>query len=271
MIGSLVLYRAPGEPCFTLQDERHLAAVLPVLAGGLLQGHTAAAAERYVPAAEPPETLLLTPQGHICHASAGAHRLLLMAAGGAARHTLSKPLQSLAGGLLSLLLDRLLARSVAQLQERAAPGFAAQALAPPLSVVHQTPSGQWLASGVLLQALQPLQTGPATQPQQRPEALAQVTLQRLEPQRVALERALRALPLTPGQAAVCRHLLQGQTQGQISQALGVAPTTVVDHVRKLYRALDLRSSAELRSLVEARMARQAETAGLGHQARWLGA
>lgn len=259
LLGSLVLYRAPGDPRYTLQDERNLAAVLPMLAAGLLQGSGTLAAERYVPAAEPPETLLLTSQGHVCHASTGAHRLLLMAAGGAARHTLSTPLQTLAGGLLSLLLERLLARSVAAPQGPAASGLLTQALAPPLSVTHETPSGQWLASGVLLQ---PLKAGGATPSQQNSEALAQVTLQRLEPHRVALERALRALPLTPGQAAVCRHLLQGQTQGQISQALGVAPTTVVDHVRKLYRALDLRSAAELRNLVEARMAQRANTAGL---------
>lgn len=263
LMGSLVLYRAAGEPHYTMQDEKHLAAVLPALAEGLLAATASAAGpERHVPAAEAAETVLMTLQGHVCHASAGAHRLLLMADGGAARHSLSKPLQGLAGRLLSLLLERLRDRSCHHWQAQAQGaegGVAAAALAPPVSVTHETPAGQWRASGTLLQPLYGSHAPPATQgpllaAPRSPEPLVQVTLQRLEPHRLAVERALRTLPLTTGQAAVCRHLLQGQTQNQISQALGVAPATVVDHVRKLYRTLDLRSTAELRSLVEARVA-----------------
>jgi len=71
---------------------------------------------------------------------------------------------------------------------------------------------------------------------------------------VALERALRGLPLTPGQTAVCRALYDGQAQAQIAQALGVAPSTVVDHVRKAYRALDVHCAFELRALLDKRIA-----------------
>jgi DNA-binding NarL/FixJ family response regulator len=81
-----------------------------------------------------------------------------------------------------------------------------------------------------------------------------VTLRRHEPRRVALERALRGLPLTPGQAAVCRALADGRPQARIAEALGVAPSTVVDHVRKAYRALDVHSAFELRALLDARIA-----------------
>ena len=241
LVGSLVLYRAAGEPRFTLQDERLLAAVLPALGAGLQAAGRAALAgpdDRHVPSPDPAESVLPTLQGQICHASAGAHRLLLMAEGGAARQSLCKPLELLAGGLLSLLLAQL------QAQARAADaGGALQTLRPPSSVTHETAAGQFVASGVLLR---PVRSGDAT--------MAQVTLRRLEPHRVALERALRALPLTAGQAAVCRQLLQGHTHSHISQALGVAPATVVDHVRKLYRALDLRSALDLRALMEARVA-----------------
>ena len=58
--------------------------------------------------------------------------------------------------------------------------------------------------------------------------------------------------------AVCRGLLHGHTHAQIGQRLGVAPATVVDHVRKAYRQLDVRSALELRSLVEGRAAAQRE-------------
>jgi DNA-binding NarL/FixJ family response regulator len=136
---------------------------------------------------------------------------------------------------------------LARLRERAAlraqPGGAsAVALAPAPSIVHETPAGQFVARGDLLRATEP-GLGP----------LAQVTLRRLEPHRVALERALRSLPLTPGQLAVCRPLVQGLTAAQISAQLGVAPATVIDHVRKLYRTLDIGSAQALRSLVDLRI------------------
>ena len=112
-------------------------------------------------------------------------------------------------------------------------------LAAPPSISHDTMAGQFVASGTLLR---PLQASASP--------LAQVTLRRLEPHRVALERALRALPLTAGQMAVCRQLYHGRSHAQISHHLGVAPATVVDHVRKAYRALDLRSTMELRAKVD---------------------
>lgn len=233
LLGSLVLYRAPGDPRFTLDDERRLAAVLPAFAAGLQGCGPAVADDRHVPSPEPPESLLLTLQGQVCHASPGAHRLLLMAEGGASRDSLSKPLDLLAGRLLPMLLQGLRAQARAQ---------AGQATAPPPSITHETAAGQFVASGRLLR---PLAEGHPP--------LAQVTLQRLEPHRVALERALRALPVTAGQLAVCRHLVHGRTHGEIGHHLGVAPATVVDHVRKVYQALDVRSALELRAAVDRRI------------------
>lgn len=230
LLGSLVLYRAPGDARFTVADEQRLAAVLPAFAAGLEALGPAGADEPHVPGPEPAETLLMTLQGTLCHASPGAHRLLLMAEGGASRDSLSTPLDMLANRLLPMLLARLRERA----QDR--PG---ESLAPPPSITHDTAAGQFLASGLLLR---PLQRGT--------EALAQVTLRRLEPHRVALERALRALPLTAGQTAVCRELYGGRSHAQISAQLGVAPATVVDHVRKVYQRLDLRSALELRARVD---------------------
>ncbi len=234
LLGSLVLYRGPGERPFDLQDEQRLGAVLPAFAAALQAHGVAQADDRHVPSPEAPESLLLTLDGTLCHASPGAERLLLLADGGLTPDRLTRPLPVAQVQPMAWLLARL--------RERAAAG-AAEMLAPPPSVVHETAAGQFVASGTLLRARRP---GDAP--------LAQVTLRRLEPHRVALERCLRSLPLTPGQLAVCRGLFHGHTHGQIGRQLGVAPATVIDHVRKIHDALDLRSSEELRTLLSRRMA-----------------
>lgn len=213
LLGSLVLYRAPGDARFGVEEERRLASVLPAFAAGLQACGPAVAHDHHVASPDAPESLLLTLLGHVCHASAGAHRLLLLAAGGASRDTLSRPLNTLTGDLLALLLSRV--------RERVELGHAA-GLAPPPSVTCETPAGQFVATGELLRP-----TAAGTAP------LVQVTLRRLEPHRVALERALRALPISAGQMAVCRQLYHGATQAQIGAQLGVAAGTVVDHVRKI--------------------------------------
>ena len=231
LVGSLVLYRAPGEARFTAEDERRLALVLPAIAMGLQAGGPARADEPHVPSPEPAETLLLTLQGEVCHASPGAHRLLLMAEGGASRESLSRPMGSLASRLVPMLLHRLRQQALDDAPAIPAP--------PPTSIAHETSAGQFLASGRLLRALMGGQA-----------PLAQITLQRLEPHRVSLERALRTLPISPGQMAVCRQLYHGHSHEQISQRLGVATATVVDHVRKVYQALDVRSALEVRAVVD---------------------
>jgi DNA-binding NarL/FixJ family response regulator len=116
------------------------------------------------------------------------------------------------------------------------------ALAPPPSIVHETPAGQFVARGELLRPVQ----GESL-------PLAQITLRRLEPHRVALERALRALPITAGQIAVCRGLYAGLTQAEIGRRLGVEPATVIDHTRKVYRTLDIGSQTELRDVLDTRI------------------
>ena len=237
LLGSLVLYRGPGERRFSLLDERHVAAVLPAFAAGLVAAGVAVAHERHLPGREPPQTLLLTLDGKVCHASAGAERLLLMAAGGASRDRLSRPLLQLGEPMVPMLLLRLRERAATMATSE---GRAAATLAPPPSIVHETPAGQFVARGELLR---PAQAGA--------EPLAQLTLQRLEPHRVALDRALRALPISAGQMAVCRGLYAGLTQAEIGRRLCVAPATVVDHARKAYRALGIGSQAALRELVNA--------------------
>jgi len=232
LLGSLVLYRAPGEAAFTADERQRLARLLPMLSRALDTSaadavRAASPDEPHVPAPGPAETLLIDPDGRPCHASAGAWQLLLMADGGASPAALDRMPQQPGGPLLRALQAQLARWPDA-----------------PAQVQHDNGAGRFVASGRRLAAL-PGTPGPH---------VVLVTLRRHEPRRVALERALRGLPLTPGQAAVCRALYDGQAQAQIAQALGVAPSTVVDHVRKAYRALDVHCAFELRALLDKRIA-----------------
>jgi len=268
LLGSLVLYRGPGDPRFTAADAQRLQALLPALAQGLEAGASgvsrAAADEPHLPSPEPAETLLLTLDGVACHASAGAWRWLLMASGGASREALSQPALAMGGPLLAQVLAQVLARLRAQQPQQPqqpqrgqwadAEGQADRADAapalPPVQVAQTTTAGRFIATGQLL-----LPTGSSSA-----MPLVQISLRRHEPHRVALERALRGLPVTPGQMAVCRALYRGEPQTSLAQRLGVSASTVIDHVRKAYRSLDLHSAQELRALLDTRIARAAATA-----------
>ena len=242
LLGSLVLYRGPGDAAFSADEAQRLAGLLPMLAQALEADPPGHPNEAHVPAPEPAETLLLTPDGAVCHASPGTWRWLLMAGGGASRDALSRPALALGGALLPQALAGLRGHP----QAGALP-------AAPIVVSLDRPAGRFVASA---QRLHPvgLVGADACLDSLAGAPLVQLSLRRHEPHRVALERALRALPLTPGQMAVCRALYQGQAQAGIGQGLGVAASTVVDHVRKAYRALDLNSTHELRSLLDQRIA-----------------
>jgi DNA-binding CsgD family transcriptional regulator len=77
--------------------------------------------------------------------------------------------------------------------------------------------------------------------------LIHVAIQHLEPRAVAVRRALDRLPLSSAQREVCALLQQGHSQAEVAAALCVAPSTVADHVRKIYVKLDVHSVGELSS------------------------
>lgn len=226
LLGSLVLYRGPGERCFSAREEQTLGELLPHIADAIERQKPAPDVQRHIPRPQASQLLLIDLRGRVCHASPGARRLLMLARGGITRERLDMPLDLLAGPLLDLLLRQMR--------------------------LHDKPAGPHLltqdnAWGAFTFAATPLVPMPGAEP------LVQVMIHWSEPHQVALQRALRRLPITPGQAVVCRALYEGQAQTQISQQLGVSPTTVIDHVRKVYRALDVRSALELRSRIEQAM------------------
>lgn len=232
LIGSLVLYRGLKDPSYTRDDELRLASTLPAFAAAMESYEPTEPESTFIPTPHPPETLLLTLDGGLCHASPGAHALLLMAEGGASRNALSRPLDALAGSLLQMLM--------ALLREQALPARQIPQRSATSQLMRTTPAGRFVATGTLLSATQ--STG---------QTLVQVSLQRFEPHRVALARALRALPLSPTQMAVCCDLYHGYTHTEIGQRMGLAISTVTTHVRNAYDKLDVRSAIALRAALDA--------------------
>ena len=246
LLGSLVLYRGPGQPLFTAAEERTLGELIPWIARGLEAAGAAAGADRpgsaiaqesCVPGPHAPETVLMSLDGRVHGASPGAARLLM-----------------LAGEEMS---ERTTTLTLAELVQRQFGGLLAQ-LRPLVRAGPHDPPRRWPSQSQLnalgrFDAKATLLWPPAGDARRGP--MVQLTLHWMEPQRVAVSRVLRALPLTPGQATVCGALLRGESQAAIADRSGVAPSTVADHVRKIHRALDVGSTWELRSLVEERLRR----------------
>lgn len=235
LMGSLVLYRGLKDPSYTRDDELRLASTLPAFAAAMESYQPTNAETTFVPSPHPPETLLLTLDGGVCHASPGAQALLLIAEGGASRDALYRPLDALAGSLLQMLMA-LLREQALQGNPSAQPTPSRR---PSSQLMRTTPAGRFVATGTLLNA-----THSAGQ------SLAHVSLQRFEPHRVALARALRALPLSPTQMMVCGDLYQGYTHTEIAQRMGLAISTVTSHVRNAYDKLDVRSAIALRAALD---------------------
>lgn len=130
-----------------------------------------------------------------------------------------------------------------QLRQRAAGTVNALRPWPSLSIFNGY--GRFDAQSMLLW---PQGTGPSDG-----ALLMQITFRRWEPREVAVRRVLRSMPVTVGQASVCAALYAGQSQGEIALSLGVAASTVADHVRKLYCSLDVSCFSELRALLDRRL------------------
>lgn len=240
LMGSLVLYRGPGETPFGTRDEALLATLLPMVAGALERPSPACDAtprELHVTGPEPAETLLLDLHGRVLHGTPGAARLLMLADDGLSRDTLQRTLGE--------RVKRLFGRLILQLGERARLQPAALPRAGWPSLTMFNAFGRFDAHSALLWSPD---AGNA-----RGAPLLQIVVRRLEPRPVALHRVLRQLPISPGQASVCVALYAGQAQTDIARSMGVAASTVVDHVRKLYRTLEVSGSAELRELLDQRI------------------
>lgn len=240
LLGSLVLYRGPGDRPFTTIDEGLLAALLPAVARALEAGGRLATAPQSAPGAhvrgrEPDETLLLDLQGRLLNASPGAQRLLMLADGGLSHSALTEPVADRVMRVLGSLVEQAVRRAAEEAASAVSP------LQPWPSRSIFSAYGRFDAHATLLRPMGGCGAG---------AGLLQIVLARLESRDVALQRVLRDLPISVGQAHVCAALYAGRSQIEIAQSLRIAPCTVIDHVRKAYRALEVTGTAELRALLD---------------------
>ena len=223
LLGSLVLYREEGDPPYTPGDEELLATAVPYIARAL-EADTARPRE-YVPRRDRRAQLSLTADGALAHLSPDAHKLLLLAHGGITPDDASRAPRAADYPTLRLLVDQL----------RRNEGLSHTGVA-------LTVENVW---GRFLFEAEPLLAVVEAMP-----SMIHVAIQQEEPRVVALRRALDALPLSVTQKEVCALLRAGCTQGEIAAAMAIAPSTVADHVRKIYDKLNVHTARELTELLE---------------------
>jgi DNA-binding CsgD family transcriptional regulator len=220
-LGSLVLYRAPGDTLFTAQEEALLGALVPYIARGLQ-------AECVLPqdyARHPSRRALvsMSSEGDLQQGSRDAHKMLLLAHGGITPDTAGRAPHRRTYPTLGMLVE--------QVQRNPSVHSA--------SVTIENAWGRFVFEAEPLQSLDP--AAPST---------IHVTIHHDEPRIVAQRRALDTLPLSVAQREVCSLLHAGYAHAAIATALSVAPSTVADHVRKIYTKLDVHSVHELRHLFD---------------------
>ncbi|NRF69803.1 response regulator transcription factor [Aquincola sp. S2] len=225
-LGSLVLYRGPGERKFTRAEEALLAQIAPYVARGLQAPSAEFAQAEYVPRRGRRAIVCLDDAGTLVHLSPEALKILLLAHGGVTPDSAARVPQREDFPTLTALWQ----------QHQRAAGSSPQG--PMLTV-----DNAWGRFTFESCALKSLARGPDAR------AMLHVTVQHHEPMDVALRRALDGLALTPAQKEVCLLLRTGHSQAEIAALLGVSATTVADHVRKIYSRLDVHSVQELSSLI----------------------
>lgn len=221
-MGSLVLYRELGDPIFDKTEEQTLATLLPYVAHGLQRREDRRI--DYTEGDRLPAMVNLDPAGRIVHMSRNAHKVLLLAHGEISPAAAARVPSGEDFPTLGLLL-RQLARSGEGREPRCTFSL----------------TNGWGRFEFRAERLEPVCDATP--------ALIGITIEHRVPREVRELGALESLSLTIAQKKVCKLLLRGLSQPQIAEQLGVAPSTVTDHVRKLYRKLDVHSVDDLRTLI----------------------
>jgi DNA-binding CsgD family transcriptional regulator len=224
LLGSLVLYRAPGEPRFTQDEERVLAQAAIYVSRGLEAGPHAALSDGYSDGLKRRAALNLGPRGELLHLSPDALKLLMLAHHGVTPQNMTRSLRREDFGTLNLLWQH----------HESGRGIRREGL----SLTIENAWGRFIFDSDEMATLDGAEA-----------PLIHVGIRHLEPRVVALRRTLGELPLSPAQREVCALLEHGRSQTEIATELAIATSTVADHVRKIYAKLDVHSVGELTSRI----------------------
>jgi len=220
LLGSLVLYRSAGEARFTQDEERLLAQAAAYVSRGLEAGQEAILSGQFADGPKRRAALNLGPGGELLHLSLDALKLLMLAHGGVTPENVTRSPRRQDFATLNLLWQH---------HERGR-GMSREGL----SLTIENAWGRFIFDSDAMASLDGAEA-----------PLIHVGIQHLEPRIVALRRALNELPLSPAQREVCALMDHGMSQAEIASELAIAPSTVTDHVRKIYAKLDVHSVGEL--------------------------
>ncbi len=227
-LGSLVLYRGEGDRSFTRDDEALLEQVARYVARGLEVPTAGLVANRFVDRRDRRAMLSLGRDGQLLHLSPNALKILLLSHGGVTPENASRAPRREDFPTLSMLWHHHV-RSPGLSQEN-------------VTLTVENAWGRFVYESAPLAAL----TSDAP-------ALIHVNIHQQEPQGVSVRRAIDGLPLSPAQREVCALLHVGRSAAEIAASLSIAPSTVADHVKKIYARLDVHSVHELSDRISQRI------------------
>jgi DNA-binding CsgD family transcriptional regulator len=217
----ITLSRLVGEAEFSERDEQMLTQLVPYLAHAL--NARPATPAQLVDAGES-AVIVVNRNGQVEHESPEGRRLLLLAA-----HPRVAP------GAVDWRNDSLVPAVLRQLLDRIEAIAAGRPASPPV-IEQQNPWGKFIMRAYPMQSSAPGNTG-----------LVVILIERHVPLKLKLLNAMQTLPLSAKQKEVCLLLTEGSNYQNLAERLNVRPNTVVDHVRKIYDKLDVRSHHELLS------------------------
>ena len=214
-LGSIVLYRAPGEKPFSDADEMRLRSLIPYIAHGLrgtrdLRGEMTPSGES--------GTLIVDSEDKIVQYCPAGKRLWLLA-----MHPVAAP-QSQPQSIESPAFKQLCAnlRGILQGRHQSVPMFR----------LHN-------AWGEFVFRAYPLSSNGEA------NGSIAVVIERHEPLPLKLMRNMGSLPLTARQREVCLLLSYGHSHSMIAQRMHVSRHTTTDYVRKIYDKLDVNDRDQL--------------------------
>ncbi|MGY6277900.1 helix-turn-helix transcriptional regulator [Methylomonas sp. MgM2] len=105
---------------------------------------------------------------------------------------------------------------------------------PPPAYCHTGPMGLFIFRAYRLEGYHP-----------QPDGLIGISIEHREPLVLKILRAVRVSPLSPTQKEVALWLAQGLALEQIRSRLHIKPTTLKDHIGKIYLKLDIHQREEL--------------------------